>query len=790
MSSTSLKTGNKKAFILKSVLLLILAALILADCASAPIKSSLLAVSEDELPRSHFRPQWYAKLNAEEADIFRFVQGGKMLVGTLDLGGSYFWAPYDHDLALFDLETGKRLWTIDRKNYAIQYTQVLIVDPVILVKGGTRYGAISVDDGSLLWRYQPNGLPMEYVTAHEGIIIFKRPSEEAGSIEFQALETKTGKNVWTVELEGMSGGKKQPGLSVWDERIFLYGEKIALLDSKDGSVVWKKDNPVGAPVTFSLSDEYMAISGPHGLALLKTSDGSMAWKIRGGTGSKLMSLQGHAVVMASPEGKRGSWKLEAYNRKGRAWGVKLNSSISSTISFGSARIYFTSGGFLYCVSKSSGKVVFKAGLPEFMTNTKSLPPGIRIMANKVVVAGEHGVAAYSTKTGKLLFKHWVEGADLFTHAYALNRMAIKNIPNGAGYAEVHIPTQNYNTASYNYTSTMQSYSNYVDQNTEAVLRSPHSTYSERMAALDYNIATKQAAHAYGMAQASVQAAQAQIVAMISLVQTGIAWRSGHIGQRNRLHSLMVEKAYETLNDALQFGYYLRPWFRDGWGITVVDLASGKRADILHTAYNEPLLVGSAQLPVIAIDPLNERLLVKGLGLDRSKHVMYKKNALSFEIPFFPYRWEIPYPSILAYDLKSIRFTSEGSGRFVKRPGMNEKDRMLVEAILAKDEEKMQVALDAGAEVNAQDEYGNTPAFYGALTNDKAVNKLLVKYGADTIACDIGGQTPSTWAIYAIPVAKGVYHIIKLNNDRIEEDYGEIEPEKRHRACMKEWGHLK
>ena len=49
--------------------------------------------------------------------------------------------------------------------------------------------------------------------------------------------------------------------------------------------------------------------------------------------------------------------------------------------------------------------------------------------------------------------------------------------------------------------------------------------------------------------------------------------------------------------------------------------------------------------------------------------------------------------------------------------------------------------------------------------------------ADPVACDIGGQTPNTWVNYAVPV-------IVENNSRVEEQYGAIEIEKRHRACMK------
>ena len=63
-------------------------------------------------------------------------------------------------------------------------------------------------------------------------------------------------------------------------------------------------------------------------------------------------------------------------------------------------------------------------------------------------------------------------------------------------------------------------------------------------------------------------------------------------------------------------------------------------------------------------------------------------------------------------------------------------------------------------------------------------------GADPVACDIGGQTPNTWTNYSVPAPRGSLSVITENNSRVEEVYGSLDMEKRHRACMKKWGHLK
>jgi len=72
----------------------------------------------------------------------------------------------------------------------------------------------------------------------------------------------------------------------------------------------------------------------------------------------------------------------------------------------------------------------------------------------------------------------------------------------------------------------------------------------------------------------------------------------------------------------------------------------------------------------------------------------------------------------------------------------------------------------------------------AFRSSRRSNKLMMANVADPVACDIGGQTPNTWVNYAVPYALGAVPVIVENNSRVEEQYGAIEIEKRHRACMK------
>jgi len=67
---------------------------------------------------------------------------------------------------------------------------------------------------------------------------------------------------------------------------------------------------------------------------------------------------------------------------------------------------------------------------------------------------------------------------------------------------------------------------------------------------------------------------------------------------------------------------------------------------------------------------------------------------------------------------------------------------------------------------------------------------MMANGTDPVTCDIGGQTPNTWINYAVPYALDAVPVIDENNSRVEEQYGTIGVEKRHRACMKKGGRPK
>lgn len=209
----------------------------------------------------------------------------------------------------------------------------------------------------------------------------------------------------------------------------------------------------------------------------------------------------------------------------------------------------------------------------------------------------------------------------------------------------------------------------------------------------------------------------------------------------------LNQTFQTHASSLQKGFYIRPFYEQdrGWSLAVVDLKTGKRADVLLSPHNDPLACAAANLPVFAVDATGSLILSKGLGLDPDFET-YENLAPGGA--HRPSKWTVPFPSVLALDIKSFRF-KEGPGKRTPavKPVAPEKKKLndgLRNAAFQSDLEKVKNALDAGADINAVDEYGQTALMLAAeslrVYNKKDIVALLLDRGADITIKDPEGWT--------------------------------------------------
>jgi hypothetical protein len=298
----------------------------------------------------------------------------------------------------------------------------------------------------------------------------------------------------------------------------------------------------------------------------------------------------------------------------------------------------------------------------------------------------------------------------------------------------------------------------VYASTESTLRSPQSSPAERFAALDRREMAASSSLAAGQAQATMQLAQAgaQFGAAVGAA-IGAATRAmaaeglaTFVKERFRIVERQTGQSIANHQFSLGGGYYIRPVRGDGWGLAIIDLASGKRADIVATPPSRSMRNAvTANLPAFALDPRTKRLVVKGLGLDAAQYVPYQIDDIP-TVDQSTWGWILPYPSVLDYDLTKLPFR-EVAAADAEKPGHESSspaDEALLAAARVGDVAAMKRALSAGANVNARDAFGRTALMLATNALSPDAVDLLGERGADPYITDPEGFT--AWEYFALP----------------------------------------
>jgi hypothetical protein len=214
-----------------------------------------------------------------------------------------------------------------------------------------------------------------------------------------------------------------------------------------------------------------------------------------------------------------------------------------------------------------------------------------------------------------------------------------------------------------------------------------------------------------------------------------------IERREGSYQARVGQTFQTHANSLQERFYVRPSYEQhrGWSLCVVNLDTGARADILLSsdADESPNMLAT-HLPAFSTDGL--RIVSKGLGPNPEWLKMHKGILFAREVG--------AYPSVLAFDLATLPFTQAPNRQIpATSPADPEKSKLddrLLAAAYQNDVEAAKKSLDAGANVNAADAYGNTALMLAAEASAGSgkdpVVRLLLARGADAKMRDPSGLT--------------------------------------------------
>jgi len=722
--------------------------------------------TKDELAKlSHGQPKplWQTTLKAQETDFIKFLSNDRVLVGTVETPGRG-WGPEGKDIMLLNAVNGQTVWTSPRKPFGSPQT-LLATDPVIVLRGGKKIGGLSPKDGTLIWEHPwPGGgsLPLP----DGGPVVLYSQKKEVLSLS--ALNLKDGAEIWSASVENYPKTKDVAlEAKAVAGAVLVVGPEVVAFSDKAGQQLWRKPFPgtfgkAAAVVVLGGEDVYFMDGGS--ITKCDPATGNTAWRQEfPGAAVRNLSMSGGSVFVLLREGgsEGSSDAIQALERQtGKPlWRCPLADQAQSAMVIEGDRIYVTTPSQLLAVNALQGTNSWMAAIPLSLQGRRLLPDNLRINDDRIVVAREIGVMGVQKQDGKVLYAESIEDGAPFTYDYAQHTLdqafesATPLKQREKFHAEMAAADANRMLSGEYYHMALE-HQQFVYASTQEVFRTGtpkerHDASMERIFADEGSIIALQTQQNSERVAAAQELGNSIMALGESLAEVLVmAIREGRISVMNS----EISQTYQTHANSLQKDFYIRPRYQQnrGWVLTLVNINTGERGEILLSPDNEPLVQCAPNLPAFALDPSGTRIFAKGLGLDPARYETYEKRA--FFKPggrfFHGDKWSIPYPSVLAFDLASLPSGQKPENRkSVPKPVSPEKKALndqLIDAAFQNNLKTVKKTLDDGADANAVNGYGQTALMLAAeslpLYGKQDIVATLMDHGADVSIKDPQGWT--------------------------------------------------
>jgi len=689
--------------------------------------------AQSETPAGPPKPLWQTKLNVQETDFIEFVSKDRVLVGTInegDLGGGL----QPREIILLNSATGETIWAVPRNSYGSPQT-LLAVDPVIILEGSKQRVALNAENGAVIWSRERAGERSLLLPARDLMVFLARKTPP---LTLSAVNVKTGSEAWKTPIENYPEDKgTRLDVTIMGDAVLLSGPEVAAFSASDGKLLWRMPFPgtFGPKAAAIPLGDDLYFSDGSTITRSDPASGKEMWRapISDGAFQALTANERGVFILLKGSGEKPTDSIAALDRNNgkQLWKSDLMDRAASPMNILGDRLYVTTPGSVIAMKTSDGSVAFSTTIPSGLQSGRQLPDNLRIASDRIIVAREDGVLALQKADGKLLFADQVPGGIGFTYDYSTNRFRHAT-SNPAPRSKKHpVAPKNPDSAS-------------PDVNYQVAVSQQRVAYNQ-LRALNQNYTNMTNIMVYGISQPTFQQRQAGggAAMTVATLQMGVGLASALSGvvlaRRAESYQARIQQAFETHAASLQGKYYVRPSYEQhrGWSLHAVNLDTGERANILLSSDDERPNWFAAHLPAFSTN--GSRIVSKGLGPNPEWLKMHQG---------FLGRQLGAYPSVLAFDLASLPFTRDSN---IQIPATNpvdpEKSKLndqLLAAAYQNDVEAARTALDAGANINAVNEYGVTPLMLSAEAavgskNDDVV-KLLLGRGADADIRDPSGLT--------------------------------------------------
>ena len=713
--------------------------------------------------------QWAFPFNGEGADIISFLDKNRILVGTVE-SGAMLGVPKHGDIKLMNIRSGDVLWTAGREGLRNGRYLLLLTEPLIIIAGRddemSRLTAYDPANGNRKWKHNIKP-PDQFLISdtRDKIILF---STQGNGRKVEALDILTGDLIWNSELPSDAFTPDFPDYVVYGQgAVYVSGKTIFKLSEKDGSILWSKGHPVlnTKDRFFSLTAEGLLIYNSKEMSLTHRDNGEVRWdassqdyininytildhkvyRVTAGINSEGEALDDHYIQALKPED--GSV----------LWSTQIKGEVVSPLCLEQSILVFTTNEGIYGLNAKTGKTQFYntfsdefvSGSPAKATTIK-WPDMIRFRSGKIYIAREMvGISIYDFPSGNPLGEQW--HYNFSSRAYSIDR--VYSYMEGLCLSKTSDPAAipmvpSTRTPSNSFMQSAQRQYEDMRERTRAVLSDSSSTSAERAAAIQERAMGASLMESQMKVSMAMEQMQASADLAITAVGLAAAIQSTYA---QTAHRGMISREYMFMNSvmalpsaAFQGNYYIWPFREKDRGVTLIDLETGNRNDLIFSPYLYVLDAYGVNLPNFALGPEGKTLVLAGLGVDPEK---YKKHT----------KWKTSFPktSILAYDVSSFDFKKKSLTQ-IRAEERAIQMQQLVQEIQETDKihtaaqmgnmDMVKSLLDSGVDVNARNYDGSgTPLVFALIGNQAEMVKFLISRGANVNERFKDGKSVLDWA---------------------------------------------
>ena len=692
---------------------------------------------------------WETVFPEEAPDFMQFIDEHRLLIGAVEVG-AYLGVPSFKKVLLYDSRTGKKLWEADRPDLVRGQYTVAASEPAVVLFGATAAAAVLIgidrDSGARRWRHEFKP-PVSYALPAQGDQIVVLAAEPAG-MRVTAVNLGSGATAWQQSLSRRTGGGA-PRLAADDQDVYVLDGSLRKLRGADGTQLWNVELPElgGDSGMVAAQAEGMLVWNERSVAFVDAQSGAVRWRnpvAHGGV--KLVGMhEGRVYRVVTPDIKQilsapvASDTVEALDARTGAvrWARVVEGTLVSGLAFGTDAVFFSTEESVYALRARDGEALSRVPLPaafreksptEF--NPNGQPDLVFAQANTLYVSRESaGVAAFSLPE---LRARWVQGNDAFPYARPARHGLLS-----ASLAMHQIPAPSTPAFQPSYASARPSPQLQAHQQrmqglermrTDALKRKDYRTASEvsgmKAAELQGRIGEMQAEFRRQRMEANLALAESIISGLTPAIE-GALKAAAQGGLVSRL-LLELESSNALQRNAFQNRFHVRP-FRDAVnrkarGVTLVNLETGRRSDLVFSPTVEAMIAYGVDLPHVAISPDGERLIAIGVGLRTERYQPYVK-----------FKVRMPRPSVLAYDIASLRFVERNAAIEAATSDQGKPPDAFAELVAAARRGnvlKVRRLLDRGVDPNPKQRTRFAPLIVAAENGFADVVALLVNRGAD------------------------------------------------------------